>query len=292
MAMRTRACIAGLVSAFAVVSPALGSNRVATGASGVSLKVTAGSDRAVLTYQAGGRTWIVTACCARNARVPSTIERQVAFRLRYHATRAAATPGYCGRYDGPALPAVVVACKAPDGSYWVAQRWPRMLPVYGLAPSPLQAEPELRLAHWRGRLPVFTVRQDWAYRGRFDHLYGSLRYLGHPMHGFATNRFGAPLDRHGVLVYVDTLDSAYGPGWRRENGFVTHNPTGIFCYGFFPHDGRPTGKGRAYRATAVGPGVLPDLAWQAAERPYSPSADARANAQQARRFSDRRCRPN
>src|SRR5438067_5907939 len=167
-----------------------------------------------------------------------------------------------------------------------------MLPDYGVRPSPAQAEGELRLSHWLGPLPVLTVAQDWAYGGRFDHLYGSLSYLGQPMHGFATSRFGAPLDAYGVLAYLDTLGSAYGPGWRRENSFVTHNPSGIFCYGFFPHGSRPAGTGRAYRVTVVGPGVLPDLFWQSREHRYDATADAQANALQAQSFSDSSCRPN
>ena len=32
-------------------------------------------------------------------------------------------------------------------------------------------------SHWKGPLPVLTVHLDWAYR-RYDHLFGSLTYLG------------------------------------------------------------------------------------------------------------------
>ena len=63
-------------------------------------------------------------------------------------------------------------------------------------------------------------------------------------------------------MYLDTLNSAYGPGWRRENSFLVHTGTGVFCYGLYPHDPypgypavgrRPEGKGERYRATAIGP---------------------------------------
>lgn len=37
---------------------------------------------------------------------------------------------------------------------------------------------------------------------------------------------------------------------------------GDFCYGFYPHSGHPSGDGTRYRATAVGPGVTPDVAWE------------------------------
>ena len=56
------------------------------------------------------------------------------------------------------------------------------------------------------------------------------------MYGFGTTRFGAPTDGFGSLVYLDTYNSVYGQGWRRENSFVTHNPTGVFCYGFYSFD--------------------------------------------------------
>ena len=52
------------------------------------------------------------------------------------------------------------------------------------------------------------------------------------MHGFKTNQFGARKDKYGRLVYLDTFGSKHGPGWRRENSFVTHKGTGVFCYNF------------------------------------------------------------
>ena len=61
---------------------------------------------------------------------------------------------------------------------------------------------------------------------------------------------------------MDTLDSAYGAGWRRENSFLTHGVTGGFCYGFYPHGSRPSGRGQRYRATVIGPGVTPDVYWE------------------------------
>jgi len=77
-----------------------------------------------------------------------------------------------------------------------------------------------------------------------------------------------PPDAYGRVLYLDTLDSAYGKGWRRENGFVARNPDGTFCYGFVPHiaDGRqrPAGNGRRYRVAVSGPGVTPDVMWEGA----------------------------
>jgi hypothetical protein len=291
-AVRTIRRLLPVLAAAAVAVPAAhASVRVVAGARDVSLHVRSNTT-AVISYTWRGKRWTVTACCALNTRFPEATGHQVHMRLTYRSLPFRQALGSCGRYDGPELVWLVTACKAPDGSYWALQQWDRMLPNYGLQPTPTQAAPELRLSHWRGALAKLTVNQDWAYRGRFDHLYGSLTYRGQPMHGFATGRHGEPLDRFGALVYVDTLDSAYGPGWRRENGFVTHRPTGIFCYGFFPHGAHPSGRGTAYRATAVGPGGLPDLFWQGAVKPYDPAADQVANEQQARSFSDRLCRPN
>ena len=62
----------------------------------------------------------------------------------------------CRPYDGPELQWLVTACKAPDGSYWAVQAWQRMLPNYGLAPTPKQAVWELRLSHWKARSPSST----------------------------------------------------------------------------------------------------------------------------------------
>jgi hypothetical protein len=85
--------------------------------------------------------------------------------------------------------------------------------------------------------------------------------------GFGTTRHGVPTDGFGRLIYVDTCNSAYGPGWKRENSFVPHNPTGAFWYGFFTFDPtkggyrhppawtarRGPGTGEQYRITAGGP---------------------------------------
>ena len=80
---------------------------------------------------------------------------------------------------------------------------------------------------------------------------------------------------------------AYGRGWRRENSFVTHKGTGVFCYGFYRHDPtsggyvappswprhdrRGPGVGKRYRLTVPGPGVTPDIRWEGPGlHPYDP----------------------
>ena len=110
--------------------------------------------------------------------------------------------------------------------------------------------------------------------------------------GSARPTAGEPLDGFGRNVYIDTFDSAYGPGWRRENSALTHKDTGVFCYSVNPHPGHPAGTGSAYRITVIGPGVTPDVEWTGPPPgPYDAAADAIANAQIAA-LGDGVCRPN
>ena len=81
------------------------------------------------------------------------------------------------------------------------------------------------------------------------------------MFGLASTSSGQPLDSFGRNLYLDTFDSAYGKGWRRENSFLTHKGDGVFCYSVNPHPGHPAGTGSQYRATIMGPGVTPDVMW-------------------------------
>lgn len=189
-------------------------------------------------------------------------------------------------YEGPSLHWLVAARKGPDGSYWALQAWQRMLPMYGYAPwKPLQSAWELHLSHWTGEeVPRLEIWLDWVYRGRFHHLFGRYTYRGKPVYGYSNTPGGNPLDPYGRNVYVDTYNSAYGPGWEREMGFLTHKPSGTFCYGFYPHtsayDGRrtPASHGTRYRATVIGPGVAPDAYWEGADPgAYDPVLDAQMN---------------
>jgi hypothetical protein len=192
----------------------------------------------------------------------------------------------CGRYDGPQIAWLVAACKAPDGSYWALQAWQRLLPNYGYAPwTWLQRAWELHLSHWRGPLPKLEIYLDWVYGGRYHHLFGRYTYRGRAVHGYRSTSTGVPLDPYGRNIYLDTYDSAYGSGWRRENSFLAHRPNGNFCYGFFPHRGlrgrgtRPPGHGKRYRATAIGPGVAPSVFWTGKGLgQYDPQYEAEMNA--------------
>jgi hypothetical protein len=74
------------------------------------------------------------------------------------------------------------------------------------------------------------------------------------------------LDKYGRNHFIDTYNSVYGPGWKREAGIVSHKNTGTFCHSFTPArpfpgypstDMRPPAPGEWHRVTVMGPGVTP-----------------------------------
>jgi hypothetical protein len=287
-----------VVLAVAAPASARASQLIDRNASHVRLAVNR-AGQALVTYRARGGVRHVLAWNAVNAIHPEAGVPQVTFRLDYSGGWGTyrrpvwkTFRNACRPYAGPPLAWFVSGCTAPDGSLWALQAWQRELPNYGLDPTPGEAVWELRLSHWTGPLPVLTIHLDWAYR-RYDHLFGSLTYLGAPVYGFGSTASGAPLDRFGRNIYLDTYDSAYGAGWRRENSFLSHRGMGSFCYGFYPHGDRASGKGTQYRATAIGPGVTPDVMWQgAALGSYDPAADrALADVQRATIGADPLCHP-
>ena len=266
-------------------------------AHGVTLKVNS-KGQAVVSYTARGKKWNVLAWGAVNAIAPSAGSKQVDFKLDYSGGWGTykkdvwkTVKNSCGTYKGPPLAWRVTSCTATDGSSWALQSWQRMLPNYGVAPDATQSVWELRLSHWTGPLPELTVNTNWAY-AKYDHLFGTFLYKGAPVHGFRSTAGGNPLDTFGRNLYVDTFNSAYGAGWKRENSFLMHKGTGTFCYGFYPHGSHPIGKGERYRATIIGPGVTPDVMWQGnALGEYDPSLDQQLADQERQLFaSDRLCK--
>jgi hypothetical protein len=267
----TLGLLAVVGAAVALPGVASASQLIDRDAGGITLQVNAKGE-ALVSYvkKDTGKQMHVLAWGAVNALPPSPGRPQVEFKLDYaggwgkyrKTTAVEEFRNVCGPYRGPALSWFVTACTAPDGTHWAVQSWQRMLPNYGLqAKTTEQSAWELRLSHWDGELPELRVNLNWAYR-KFDHIFGSFAYAGQPVHGFKSTPRGNPLDSYGRNLYVDTLDSAYGPGWKRENSFLMHKGNGKFCYGFYPHNPRPSGMGKKYRATIIGPGVTPDMMWE------------------------------
>jgi hypothetical protein len=280
--MRSPIVVALVAAALAVVAPsAVASERVDVNATSVRLAANA-RGTAMVTYHARGRTFHLLVWGAVNARPPSQTARQVHFRFDWsggwksrHRLVWKNFRNTCAKYDGPPLVYLVDACKARDGSYWALQAWQPYLPHRGYPPwLPRQTQWELHVSHWTGPLAQLEAYTDWAFNGQAHDLFGRLQYLGNPVYGFGIGRDGAPNDRYGRSLYIDTLDSAYGAGWKRETSISFRRGSGAFCYSFWPtHDNtlpgypdnpRPAGQGKRYRITVEGPGVTPDLQWEGA----------------------------
>ena len=264
--MRLRsAFLCGAAAAAALPATATGSAIVGRDATDVRLAVSA-AGRALVTFRENGRARQALVWGAVDARHPDPAVPQVRFRFDYSGPRGPFR-NRCRPYDGPPLALLVAACKAPDGTYWALQAWQRLLPHRGVPPwKPGQSAVELRVSHWRGAPARLEAWTDWAFGERAHNLFGRFTYAGRPVHGFRTR----PLDGYARNLYIDTLDSRYGPGWRRETSVVSRRPNGNFCYAFYPtRDAslpgappRPAGNGRRYRITAIGPGVTPDVVWE------------------------------
>ncbi len=193
----------------------------------LSLRVN-GKGEALVTYRrADGSVRHVLAWGAINARAPSEEVPQVRFRWDYAGGWGKYRNGRywqtfrngCRPYDGPALPLLVAACKAPNGSYWTIQAWQRRLPLLGFDPwLPAQSSWELHLAHFSGELPKLEVYANWTYGGRWQGLFGRYSYLGQPIFGFGANAKGRaegqvrpePLHRHVQLGVRAGLEARVG----------------------------------------------------------------------------------
>jgi hypothetical protein len=285
-----------LVTLASLAATASGSQLIDRNATNVRLAVSKNGNKALLTYRARGKTRHVFVSGAVNALTPTEGVPQVKFDVDYtgglatvHRRAWKKFKNRCRPYDGPSLPFLVVACTAPDGSYWAVQAWQYWLPLLGFSPwTTLQSAYALHVSHWTGPTAQLDVWTDWINTKHptqaFHHLFGHLTYGGANVYGFGTTRDGQPTDGYGRVVYIDTLDSAYGAGWLRETGIVTRNPSGVFCHAFVPQDPyagypqtgkRPPGVGTHYRVTVEGPGVTPDVSWEGPDPgPWDPGNPA------------------
>jgi hypothetical protein len=255
--MKAAVAISAALVALSAPSAGMSSQLIDRDAHNVHLQVNV-QGQALLTYSARGSSHRVVAWGAVNARTPNPNVRQVQLRKDYSG-RSWKAAGSCRKYDGPKLAWLVTACAAPDGSYWAVQSWRRTLPNFDGRPTARLGAWELHLSHWTGFTAKLEAWTDWVYDGRYHHLFGRLTYAGQPVYGFSATNVGSPLDDYGRNIYVDTFDSRYGKGWHRENAFLAHRPTGVFCYGFYPFTSRGPGNGTKYRLNVVGPGVTPDV---------------------------------
>ena len=261
---------------------------------GTAVKLAVNSNHtALVTYHARGKTFHVLVWGASNALPPSQTVPQVHFRFDWsggwksrHRLVWKRFKNRCTKYDGPPLVYLVAACKAPDGTYWALQAWQPYLPHRGYPPwLPKQTEWELHVSHWSGPLAQLDIHTDWAFNGQAHDLFGRMTYAGNPVYGFGIGKDGAPNDRYGRSLYIDTLDSAYGSGWKRETSISFRRGSGAFCYSFwpthdktlpgYPNNPRPAGNGKRYRITVEGPGVTPDVQWEGAGlHDYDPNSSA------------------
>ena len=288
--MRVPNLIAATVVAF-VLAPAAAASQPLWDLNATSVKLRVNDPgEALVTYRrSNGQPRRVLFWGAIDARHPTRSAPQVRFRTdyaggwgRYRKARWRTFRDACRPYDGPPLPFLVAACKAPDGSYWALQRWQPYVPHRGHPPwTSRHTSWSLHLSHWRGELAKLEAWADWAFNGSAHGLFGRLTYRGVPVHGFGTGRDGAPSDGYGRSLYIDTFDSAYGRGWKRETSIVFRRPSGGFCYSFWPtrdvslpghpNNLRPAGHGKRYRITVSGPGVTPIVVWEGNGLPdYNP----------------------
>ena len=270
--------VALVVSLLLLVAPGVASaaQLIDRNATGVKIAVN-GRGEALLTYRKADGVHHVLVWGAINAIAPREGAQQAKFKLDYSGGWGSRHTLYwkkfgstCGRYDGPALPNLVAACKAPDGSYWAVQSWQRRLPHRGVDPwVEAQGAWSFDVSHWTGDVAAVNLYVDWpkTFNYETEQIFGRMTYAGQPVHGFGTTAKGAPTDGYGRGLYIDTFDSAYGDGWTRETSVVFRNPTGSFCYSFYPTNdvslpgrpSRPAGVGKRYRISVIGPGVTPDV---------------------------------
>ena len=260
-----------------------------------TLQVNATGEALISYVRENGQPRHVLAWGAINARWPNATIPPTRFRFdhaggwgKYGRQVWRSFRNACRPYDGPPLAWVVAACKSPDGSYWALQSWQRVQPMRGFpAFQPAHMKWELHVSHWRGPLAELDVSPNWTYDGRWQGVFGRLRYLGKPVHGWRTP---SPSRRaaYARYVYIDTFNSVWGRGWKRAAAKVTHNPNGGFCFSFVPDRPPPgypdrsiraPGNGDRHRVSAMGPGVTPVIQWEGdALGPYNRGQDSRFNA--------------
>lgn len=146
---------------------------------------------------------------------------------------------------------------------WAHANAPATIPGFDLPPLGEQAftgAPRL-LGYTRWSKFSPGGYQGYLKGAHYPVIFGSFTYSGYGVYG-PGNRYGKPTTSFGRNVYIDTLNSDYGMGWRRIMGVLTQPPNGTFCYELSKKGGSRGMNGiskvlRMYRLTAIGPGLAP-----------------------------------
>ena len=103
---------------------------------------------------------------------------------------------------------------------------------------------------------------NWTYGGTLQGLFGRLLYDGKPVHGFKTADGVAEATSNARYVYIDTLNSAYGPGWKRDGAkrdahrqrrLLLQLRTALVPPAGYPSVPSVSGQGERHRVTVMGP---------------------------------------
>ena len=276
-----------------------------------SLKVAyiGGQQVAEVTYSRSGSWHHVLVWGAIDARRPSPTIPQIKFKVNYSGGYGSfawgrntwsyiANHNVCTNHASLGLQLVVTQCTvasgAGKGQHWALQAWQRELPNMGISPtSSAEAAWELHVSHWNGSPAKLWLKWDWyAKNDPLPHGYGALGYQGYPVFGYLNTPTGNQLDGYGRNIYVDIQTTHWGwainktpaysqaDHWYRFNAFLTHQSRGDFCttvFSKFPWESatRDPYGATGFRATAVGPGVSPDVRWSGpaptgSSTPYAP----------------------
>jgi hypothetical protein len=232
---RVRLLVLGVLALFVLPLPAEASIKIAGDARNPTLRVNA-SGTATITWRTGSG--------ARR----SAIVRPGG-RLYYG--RTASGRDVSSATTAVSIPMKLVLRQTPDGRFWALQAWRR------LKTGPV----ELRFSRWRDAPTKLVVRTTCC-RWRSEVVYGKATFHGRPIYGYRFTPQGAPLDRLGRNVYLDTFRRG---SWKRMMGVISHRPTGNFRLWIRPH-----WQGRYYRGRIVGPNwgrqLAPDAQGRAATR--------------------------
>ena len=245
------------------------STLVDRGASAVSLKAN-GRGVALITYRRSGATRRVLAWGAISM-------GRLAHRLDYSGQRKGvgnwrSFRTTCGPYTGPALPYATAACTLPGSARTGRCSSGRASSRTSAArPAPWSCGSRTGRARSRTSRSTPTGPSTTTPAGRHHHhLFGRYTYQGRPIFGKRSTPSGAPLDGLGRNIYVESLDSDMGAGWRRVNGFLARSPRGQFCFEFAPRPGTrrtPAARGRPVPRARRRPLARRPTSWSASPAP-------------------------